>query len=73
MHPLILNIKQPTAWPMQNESRNEDPGTRINLFAMTLVRPYKWSPSGKTVRPQFCLCIKGGSCMNYFTSSDNYF
>ena len=51
-------------------------GTRINLFAMTLVRPNMWSPSGKTDRPQFRLkkfVKKGCSCMNYFTSSENYF
>ena len=42
--------------PVQNQSRNENPGTRINLFVMPLVRPNMWSPSGKTDRPQLCLC-----------------
>ena len=42
-------------WPMLKETAAE---TRINLFAMTLVRPNMSPPYGKTDRPQFRLCTE---------------
>ena len=69
-----LNIHLATnsfSWPMLNKSRNQNPGTRTNLFVITLVRPNMWPSSPKTDRPQFRLCKKWmtSSFMNNFTSS----
>ena len=73
MHPLVLNSHLATnSLVYANESRKENPETRINLFAMTLVRPNMWSPSGKTDRPQFRLG-KESVFLYEFSSSENYF
>ena len=59
------------SWPMLNESRNQNPGNRTNLFVITLVRSM-WPSSRKTDRPQFRLCKEWvtSSFMNNFTSCE---
>ena len=70
-----LNIHLATnsfSWPLINESRNQNPGTRTNLFVITLVRPNMWPSSWKTDRPQFRLCknMDDEFFYEYFTSSE---
>ena len=69
---------------MLNESRNKNPGKRINHFAMNWLDPIcgpKWQMHlplggphlGRLIGHNSAYVKKGCSCMNYFTSSENYF